>query len=76
MAVQMKNTVLIRCSCCGMTERHTKPEHFMKCGWTVRNQIPLCPECAYEEFKAYFEFLKCCESERYKAFRKERRDML
>ncbi len=73
MALQMKNTVLIRCSRCGMTERHTRPEHFIAHGWTAQKQIPLCPECAYEEFRVYFHFLKRCESERLAALRTERK---
>ncbi len=69
----MKNSILVRCSRCGITERHTRPECFTKCGWTARNGIPLCPECAYEEFKAYFDFLKRCEAERIAALRTERK---
>ena len=72
MALQMKNTVLIRCSRCGMTERHTRPEHFIANGWTAQNHIPLCPECAYEEFRSCFDYLKYCESEQLTALRKEK----
>lgn len=74
MGVKMKNSVLIRCSRCGITQRHSKPECFADEGWTARNFTPLCPRCEsaideYEEIRKYFEFLKSCEAQRIAALR-------
>ncbi|MBR1530026.1 MAG: hypothetical protein IJ642_12115 [Oscillospiraceae bacterium] len=78
MARMMKNRILIRCSRCGITERHSQPEHFVDSGWTARNSVPFCPHCKqmideYEEFRIYFEYLKKQESEQLAALRTERK---
>ena len=77
----MKNSILIQCSRCGITDRHTMPEHFVDNGWTVRNSAPFCPQCRpssqitdeYEAFRIYFGFVKKQELERIAALRTKRK---
>ena len=78
MAVKMKDTVLVQCSRCGITERHKYPEYFVDKGWIVRGRVPFCPCCKqmideYKEFSDYLDYLKCCESERLATLRTERK---